>query len=165
MSCKINLSILVLALGLSSCYSFSGISIDADISTFNIDNFQNNAPNSVPSLAQNFTEDLKNKVRTETRLIENNREPDIEFKGTIVDYRVTSEAPQPGETASINRLTINIAIEYIHHKDEEKGWKSNFSHFFDFPSSTDLSSIQEAAIEEITEQLMEDIFNKAFTDW
>ena len=37
--------------------------------------------------------------------------------------------------------------------------------FFDFPNTQDLSSVQDAAIEEIVNQIMEYIFNEAFTDW
>lgn len=149
----------------SGCYSLSGVSIDPSVKTYFVYEFKNNALNSPSSLALTVTENLKDKIRTESRLAYTELNPDIEFKGTIVDYRVTSEAPQPGEISSINRLTILTSIEYIHNKDEEKGWKSNFSHFFDFPSSQDLSSIEEQAISEIFDQILEDIFNRAFTDW
>jgi hypothetical protein len=157
--------LLASSLFIAGCYSLSGISIDPDVNTYYIEPFKNNARNVVPSLAPILTEDLKEKIRTESRLLYIEREPDIEFKGTVVDYRVTSEAPQAGELTAINRLTIVTAIEYINNKNEDKGWKQNFSFFFDFPSSTDLSSVQDEAIEAISDQLMEDIFNKAFTDW
>lgn len=162
---------LSLALGIlfmlsqASCYSFSGISIDPNVKTYYVIQFKNNALNSPPALEQTVTEALKEKIRTESRLIFNDTEPDIEFDGSIVDFRVTSEAPQPGETAAINRLTIVTAVEYINNFDEEKGWKSNFSFFFDFPSSQDLSQVQDQAIQVILDQMMEDIFNRAFTDW
>ena len=149
----------------SGCYSFRGISIDPAVRTYYVGQFRNNAVNSPPTLEVTLTEDLKEKIRTESRLLLEETNPDIEFQGTVVDFRVTSEAPQPGETTAINRLTIVTAIEYIDNTNEDKGWKQNFSFFFDFPSSTDLISIQDDAIRVISDQLMEDIFNKAFTDW
>lgn len=162
---------LIMVLGLfyllfqSSCYSFSGISIDPSVQTYYVAQFKNNALNAPPILEQTVTEQLKEKIRTESRLTFNDTSPDIEFEGSIVDFRVTSEAPQPGESTAINRLTIITAVEYINNFNEEKGWKSNFSFFFDFPSSQDLSQVQDQAIEVILDQMMEDIFNKAFTDW
>lgn len=150
---------------LNQCYSLRGISIDPNVKTYFVGQFKNNATNAPPTLHQNFTEALKEKIRTESRLIYADTDPDIEFKGAIVDFRVSSEAPQPGELTALNRLTITTAIEYIDHKDEKKGWKSNFSFFYDFPSSQDLLSIQEDAISVISNQMMEDIFNKAFTNW
>lgn len=149
----------------NQCYSLRGISIDPAVKTYFVSQFKSNATNAPPNLNQTFTEALKEKIRTESRLTYADTDPDIEFKGTIVDFRVSSEAPQPGETTALNRLTITTAIEYIDSKDEKKNWKSNFSFFYDFPSSQDLLSIQEDAIQVISTQMMEDIFNKAFTDW
>ena len=154
-----------LALLLPACYSLSGVSIDPGIDTYYVAPFKDNADNAPAGLSTDLTEALKEKIRTQSRLLYIEQDPDLEFRGTVVDYRITAEAPQPGERTSINRLTIVTAVEYIHHRDEEKGWKSNFSFFFDFPSTTDLSSIETEANRVIIDQIMEDIFNKAFTDW
>lgn len=148
-----------------SCYTLSGISITDDIRTYYVEQLRNNANNAPPTLPQTLTESLKEKIRTESRLVFSDNTPDIEFRGSVVDFRVSAEAPQPGEVTAINRLTIILAIEYINNQDNKKNWKNNFSFFYDFPSTQDLSSIQETAITAITRQLMEDIFNKAFTDW
>lgn len=150
---------------LASCYSFRGTSIPENVNTYYIAPFKNNALNSAPALATNFTEALKEKVRTQSRLVYTETDPHVEFLGTIVDYRVTSEAPGPNEIVAINRLTINTAVEFVNHLAPDQNWKNNFSFFFDFPSSTDLSAIEEQAIETILDQLVEDIFNKAFTNW
>jgi hypothetical protein len=153
----------------SSCYTFSGVSVDYDtMKTYYVGNFQNNALNAPPILPQTLAEALREKVRLDSRLVQTDVNPDIEFKGTLVDFRVTAEAPQGGnnrESTSVNRLTIVTAVEYINYKAEDKGWKSNFSFFYDYPSTQDLSTVQDEAIEEIVDQMMEDIFNKAFTDW
>ncbi|MEL7221320.1 MAG: LPS assembly lipoprotein LptE [Bacteroidota bacterium] len=146
-------------------YSLRGISIPADVSTYYVGQFKNNALNAPPTLAIETAEALKEKIRRESRLILNETEPDVEFQGTIVDFRVTAEAPQPGESSAINRLTIITAVEYISNKNEEDGFKQNFSFFFDFPATTDLSAVQTQAIEDILAQITEDIFNKAFTNW
>lgn len=160
---------LCFSLTASSCYTFSGISVDYSVmKTYYIPIFQNNALNAPPILPQTLAEELREKIRQDSRLIQTDTDPDIEFNGTLVDFRITAEAPQGGdlrESTSVNRLTIVTAVEYINNKDEEKGWKSNFSFFFDYPSTQDLSSIQDEAIEVILDQIMEDIFNKAFTDW
>jgi hypothetical protein len=161
---------LALLLGLlsSGCYSFKGISIDySQVSTYFVEQFDNNAINAPPAISVRLTEDLKEKIRTESRLLLSDTDPDIFFEGTVVRYEVTAEAPQPGEVTSVNRLTIVTAVQYTNNVNEEKGWKSkkNFSFFFDFPSSSSLTDVEEEAISAISEQMMEDIFNEAFTDW
>lgn len=157
--------LLLLALLLSSCYSFRGISVPEGAERVTIDLFQDNAVNSPPTLALETTETLRNKVRDEARLQIVEQNPDLEFEGTLVDFRVSAEAPRPGEFAALNRLTIIVAVKYINHMDEsDEGWTSNFSFFFDFPGTTTLASVQDEAIEEILDQITEQIFNKAFAD-
>ncbi len=150
----------------SGCYTLSGVSIDPAIyKSYYVEQFTNTADNAPPALAQEASEALKEKIRTDSRLVLNETAPDLEFKGRIVDYVVTFEAPQPGEQAAINRLRITLAIEYIDHKEEKKSWKQNFQFFYDYPSSVDLTSVQPQAHQAILNQIMEDIFNKTFTDW
>lgn len=166
------ISLLLVVALTPACYTFSGVSVDYTVmKTYYVGDFKSNAINSPPILPQTFAEALRQKVRNESRLVQSDVSPDIEFKGTIVDFRITAEAPQGGatqqsrESTAVNRLTIVTAIEYINHKDEEKSWKSNFSFFYDYPSNQDLAQVQDEAIEVISDQMVEDIFNKAFTDW
>lgn len=159
------LACLLPVLFLVGCYSFKGISIPEGAKQVVIDQFESNALNAPPTLALDITEELRNKVRDEARLQIVEGDPDLEFKGTLVDFRVSAEAPQPGEFAGLNRLTIIVAVEYINHIDEKaKGWKSNFSFFFDFPGTSSLAAVQDEAVRSILEDITEQIFNKAFAD-
>ena len=105
------------------------------------------------------------KVRAESRLVLSEEEPDIEFRGTLVDYRITAEAPRTGESTAINRLTITLAISYFNNRTNTEIWQKNFSFFYDFSSAIDFSSVQETANKAISKQIMEDIFNAAFSNW
>jgi hypothetical protein len=98
-------------------------------------------------------------------LVLSETEPDIEFRGTLVDYRITAEAPRTGESTAINRLTITLAISYFNNRKNTEIWQKNFSFFYDFSSAIDFSSVQETANKAISKQLMEDIFNAAFSNW
>jgi len=149
----------------TQCYSFKGISIPADVSTYYIPVFEIRTDNAPPTIGQQFSERLKDKVRNESRLQWNEEEPDIEFTGAITGFRVNPVAPQPGETVAINRLEINVSVNFINNKDEKKNWKQTFSFFNDFPTNVNLLDVQTELVENIYEQLVEDIFNKAFTDW
>ena len=148
-----------------ACYSFKGISIDPSIKTFYItlfDTLPNDAP---PTLGQDFTETFRDKIRNESRLNLKDTDPDIDFTGSISSFRVTSEAPEPGETTSFNRLTISVSVEYINNRDEDNKWKKNFSFFANFPADQNLLDVQDNLISTINDQIVEDIFNFAFTDW
>lgn len=156
----------VIALTNSGCYTLSGVSIDPAVyKTYYVLQFDNSTDNAPPTLAQEASEALKEKIRTDSRLTLNDTQPDIEFKGRITDYAISFEAPRPGEFAALNRLRISIAVEYTDNKDEKKSWKQTFQFFFDYATTVDLASIQQQAHQVILNQIMEDIFNKTFTDW
>lgn len=136
-----------------------------DLKTYYIPQFINNAENSLPNLPIQMTEALKDKVRLQSTLKYTDEDPDIELRGTLVDFRISSEAPRVGETTAINRLTITLAIEYYNNRTQKEIWKRNFSFFYNYPADQDFSVVQETAIRTISNQLMEDIFNAAFSDW
>ena len=158
--------LLAMSTAFTACYRFTGISVDyTTTKTYYVPSFKNNADDAPAGLGNDMTFALTEKVRQESRLVYNDQNPDIEFVGTLVDYRITSEAPAQGERTAVNRLTIVVAVEYINHVEESKGWKSNFSFFYDWPSNESFSSVEFEATQTIIDQINEDIFNKAFTDW
>ncbi|MDX1476427.1 MAG: LPS assembly lipoprotein LptE [Saprospiraceae bacterium] len=160
------LSFLVFTLtGCGSCYTFQGFSIDPSLTTFYVSDFRSTVSNAPPTIGQTFTESLKEKVLRESRLEANDEDPDIEFSGTVSNFRVSSVSPEPGEFAALNRLEISIALQYTNHRDDEASWSQTFSHFEDFPAQQNLLDVQDELIENIFEQILEDIFNKAFTNW
>ncbi|MBK6932830.1 MAG: hypothetical protein IPH12_18970 [Saprospirales bacterium] len=153
---------------IGGCYTFKGISIDPNIKSFFVRNFENIAPNAPPTLAVDFTERLKDKVRTETPLQLKSDSPDAEFSGRVIDFRVVPVAPKPGETVALNRLEIHFQVSYVVNLDKvEGGWASEktFSHFAEFANDKDLLTVQDELIRQISDQLLEDIFNAAFNNW
>ncbi|MGB3801364.1 MAG: LPS assembly lipoprotein LptE [Lewinella sp.] len=165
------LLLVLLAFGLISCYSFRGISIPAGVETAYVPVFQNNALTAPPTLPLDITEALRDKVRDEARLVISDEQPDIEMRGTLVDFSVSAEgATAADETAAyarLNRLTIVVAIEYINLSDPTaENWKSNFSDYYNFDGNVALASVQDEAIEEILDNINEKIFNRAFAgEW
>ena len=156
----------VLALLISSCYTFKGISIDySKVNTFSIGEFPNNAPNVVPTLSQDFIQALQLKVISESRLGSTPANGDVEFNGSITGYAITSVAPQPGETTAFSRLTITIQVEFINNTDPEQNWTQSFNWFSDYDASENLANVQEDLHETILTEIVENVFNKAFTNW
>ncbi len=164
---KISIYSLLIMCVLSSCsfYSFNGINIDESIKTFYIKPYDNTALVVVPSLSQTFTEKLKERIRRDTRLKFSDRNPDIEFVGTIVGYDVTSEAPLKDGNSGFNKLTIRVKIEHINNLNEKENWTQEFSFFENFPSNTNLNEVQNDIIKRLAVKINEDIFNRAFGNW
>lgn len=146
-------------------YSFKGTSIPAEVDSYFVERFDVRASNAIPTLGQTLSEALKDKIRAESNLEQLETDPDIEFRGVVTDYYISSEAPQAGETTAFNRLTITLSVEYIYHLNEEKNWKESFRSFSDFGSDVNLIDVQDELIDAIQIEMIEKIFNKAFNDW
>lgn len=166
-TCK-NWFILILVSGLfSSCgfYSFTGTSIPPDIEHFSVQYFQNNASIVAPLLSQNFTEKLKNKFISDTRLQIVTSNGDFNFSGYIRDYRIEPVAIQGDATTNLNRLSITVHVKMECSKHPKLAFEQDFVSFMDFDATRNFSSIESTLIEEITEMLVQQIFNKAAINW
>jgi len=161
-------TIVVFACVLSSCrYTFNSASVPAEVKTYFVDVFEVDARNAPAIIGQDFSNLLTDKIRRESRLDPIDVDPDIVFEGNITRFEVTYEAPQPGETTAFNRLNMTIRVSYIDSINESRSWEDPipFSFFFDYASDANLIDIQDEAIDAIFDQLAEDVFNRAFTNW
>ena len=155
-------NILLCACGI---YSFTGASITSDAETVSIGYFQNNASMVQPTLSNNMTESLKDQFISQTNLSLTDASGDLQFEGEITGYKVKPIAIQANETAAQNRLTISVKVTFTNTLDENQNYSQSFSHYADFDSSQDLSSVETELIDQIVEVLSENIFNKAVANW
>mgnify|MGYP001579832691 CR=1 FL=1 len=151
-SCKVN-------------YSFSGASIPEDVKTVSVKTFQNFAPLANVNLTQSFTEALKDKFLSQTNLDIVSKNGDLQFEGSITGYTITSVAIQGNETAALNRLSITAKVKFTNMKDKEQDFETSFTRYSDYESSQNLASIEDQLIKDINDQLTQDIFNKAVSNW
>lgn len=146
-------------------YSFTGASIPPEAETIHIAYFPNRAELVEPTLSQTITEALKDKFISETNLTIVNQGGDLILEGSITEYNTQPVAIQGDDQAAMNRLTISIQVIYTNTIEEAMSFESRFSRYSDYSSNQNLSTVQEALIEEITQDLVEDVFNKAVVNW
>jgi outer membrane lipopolysaccharide assembly protein LptE/RlpB len=152
---------------LTSCgvYSFTGASISPEVKTISIINFPNNAPLVQPTLSLELTNALKEKFTSQTNLSLVQRDGDLHIEGEITGYSTQPMAIQGNEQAAQNRLTVTVRVRFTNVIEPQKSYESTFSRFADYPSSQNLSSVEEGLLQVINEALVEDIFNKAVVNW
>ena len=158
---------IVLAAFLSACgfYSFTGASISPDVKTVVVQYFPNRAATIQPTLSQVFTERLKDYFLEQSNLSLEADGGDLNFSGEIVKYEIKPIAIQANEQAAQNRLTISVKVKFENTKDESKNFEQKFSRYADYDSSQSLANVEEDLIEQISNELAEDIFNKAVVNW
>lgn len=118
-----------------------------------------------PVLSQTLTEKLKSKFISETNLSIQEEQGDFEFSGAITGYTVSPVAAQNSEDANLNRLTITVTAKLECKKKPELSFEQSFQNFQDFDARTNFSSIESALIDEISDMLIQQIFNKAAINW
>ena len=146
-------------------YSFSGSSIPKDAQSIYIFEIQNNSPLSSPELSNLITENLNNYVLSETSLRLSKENPDLSFSGKISKYTINPISINSQESASQNRLSIEVDIEYINFLDSLKSFSKKFSNYVDFSSSENFVEIESELNDELVKKLIEDIFNASFSNW
>ena len=158
----------ILTLILNGCkvnYSMSGASIAPDVKTITIKYFTKTASLGPTTLSQVFTERLKEKFLTQSSLTIQNGNSDLTLEGTISSYVISPQAIQANEIAATNRLSITVNVKFTNLKDEKQNYETTFSHYSDYPSSQNITSIEDKLINDITDQLVDDIFNKSVINW
>lgn len=146
-------------------YSFTGASIPPEAKTITVVYFVNNAPFVEPSLSQSLTDVLRDKFQSQTSLVFVKDGGDLQLEGSITDYSTRPVAIQGNETAALNRLSISVKVRFTNLIDPTKDFETTFTRFEDYPSSEELSDVQDQLISEIDDALVDDIFNKAVVNW
>jgi hypothetical protein len=155
-------------------YSFTGASVQPDVKTVSVMQFQNTAPLVQPALANLLTERVRDKFLQQSRLRLRPTDGDLQLSGEITAYAISPAAisaqiPGQGlagsERAALNRLTITVNVKFENTKYPDQNWEKSFSNFSDFSATTNLAQVELGLIDEINEKLSQDIFNKALGSW
>lgn len=161
--------IFFVAVLLSGCkVSFNGASIPEGMKTVNVLFFENTAPLVIPYLSQEFTEELKTRIRTQTKLSITQGDADGVFEGRITNYEIRPVAIQDNSqpTAGANRLSITVNVKYTNNINSKQSYEESFTRFRDVSATGgSIETLQRGLINEINEDLAEDIFNRAFAQW
>ncbi len=155
-------SVLLTACGI---YSFTGASIPTEAKTVSVQYFNNKAATIHPNLSQVFTEKLKDIFIEQTNLTLSENDGDLSFTGYISKYQINPMAIQSNETAGQNRLTIEVNVTFKSTIDSKANFEQTFSRYRNYNSSENISEVEETLIDEISKELVEDIFNKSVVNW
>lgn len=162
------ISVAAISLTFQSCkisYSFTGANLSPAVKTYSVYYFPNRARLINPTLSQNFTEGLREKLQRQTSLNELSENGDLEFEGQITGYEVRPMSIQKDDLAAKNRLTVSIKVKYTNNKSPEENFERSFSAYEDYDSNLTISDIEDELSELIITKLTDDIFNATIANW
>lgn len=166
------LSIISLVILLSSCWPYSVSlrdtgSMPPEWKTFTVKTLENNAANAPLNLAPKLSEDIKDGIQNNTRLLLNtkNGQGEVNIEGVVTNYSLIPVALQQGDNAAKNRLSITVQFSIFISKPKEETMKLTTSRFVDYNSNTDLASVEQNLLAQINEQIVQDVINKLLSNW
>ncbi len=164
---KWHLLMVSVVLVFSGCgiYSLTGASVPPQAKTISIQYFPNKAALVEPTLSPVFTNILRDKFTTQLNLNMVDRNGDLAFDGEITDYKTIPVAIQSDQTAAMNRLTITVNVRFVNKFEPDNDFEQKFTEFAEYSSDQDFNSVKATLIEQISDALADDIFNKAVINW
>lgn len=173
MACKcaraLLLTLFMAFVSLSGCrisVKMNGSALDYNIyKTISVSEFPIRAALVYPPLQQTFENTLLDYISRNTRLQTTDGTGDLQLEGEITGYNLTPQAVTEDAIASMTRLTISVRVKYIDNKEEGKDVDQTFSAYRDFPSSEMLTDVQDQLCTEISQELVELIFNSTLGNW
>ncbi len=151
----------------STCkYSFKDTSpIPPDVTTFRVNYLENKARYVNPLLSPQLTEDLKQKIRSNTRLIQVNADSaNYDISGYVSDYIVSTSGIN-GTEASTNLLTVSFHLIFKNNLDLDKNFEADITTAYNFAATQNIAQVQPALTPEIVKNTVDGIFNKIFSNW
>lgn len=145
--------------------SMSGVNIPADVKSFSVGYFENKAPLINPTLSQKFTENLKDKFLKNTNLTLIPSNGDYKISGEIIDYNIQPVASNANTGAQKNRFNMSVKVQFECPKHPETNFNNTFSHFQEFDASQSFQSVETALSEQVTEQIVQKIYNEIALKW
>ncbi len=150
----------------SVSYKLNGSALDYSIyKTISVSNFPIRAALVYPPLQQTFENALLDYIARNTRLQVNDGPSDLSMEGEITGYNLTPQAVTENALASQTRLTITVRVKYTDSKNDRNNVDQSFSAYKDFDANEMLTDVQDELCQQITEQLVDLIFNATLGNW
>ena len=142
-------------------------SMPVEWKTFSVVTLENNAPNTPLSYATLLSEELKDGVQNNTRLLLNSNSDSSEviIEGVITNYIISPIALLDGDNASQNRLSISVKFDIFISKPEEDQMTLTSTRFVDYDSNEDLGTVEGELLDQVNDQIVQDVINKLLSNW
>lgn len=152
-------------LGSCGVYSFKDVSIPPEVKTIRIQYIENRARYVNPQLSPQLTDRLRTKINNQTRLTPvQTEDAHYDVGGYVSDYTVTTSGIS-NQQAATNRLTVTIHLVFVNRLDQTKNFEADVSRNFDFSASLSLNQAEAQLGETIVRNMVDEIFNRIFSNW
>lgn len=160
---------LITAVGITSCaisYKLNGASIDyTTTKTISFEYIPIKAAMVYAPLAVTFNDELQAKYANQTKLEQVRSDGDLQLSGAITGYSLTPQAVKKDSYAAETRLTIKVKIKFVNKNNKTENFDKEFTAYRDFDATQMITDVQDGLCEEMTKEIVEQIFNATVANW
>ena len=161
------LTLLIAVFSFATCkYGFKDTApIPLEVKNFRVNYLENKAQYINTQLSPQLTEQLKQKIRNTTRLSQTNSDDaHYDISGYVSQY-YASTVSISNNNSSGNRLTVGFHLIFKNTLDYKKSFEADLMRTFDFDARISLQDAERTLNESIVRNLVDEIFNKIFSNW
>jgi len=163
------LTVSIFSLLCNSCFSvkYSATGATPPGKTFSIQYIENQARIVEPGLSQQFTEALKDYIQSNSKsLVLVNGTGDNDFEAFITGYEPSTPSTiVAGDVAAQNKFTVTVKVRYTCNVNPELDFESSFSRYRMYSADSNFETVKVELTEDILEEILEDIYKRAFVNW
>lgn len=160
---------LLAILSFSSClkYSFTGASIPPGVNSVYIPFFPDRSRSGLGDLSDRLNRILIDRFINQSKLNLASSEEDAD---AILDGSISSYSNRPfsiggDEQANQNQVQISVTASFIYTKNDSPEWDKAFSGSFTFDPTDDPITGEQNAADQALEQIANNMFNDAVSNW
>lgn len=160
------LMILFLTCTFATCkYSTRDTSpIPPEVKTFRVNYLENKARYVNPMVTPQLRDKLQQKIIGQTRLRQTNSDDaHYDISGYLSDYSVTTTGIS-GQNASTDRLNVSFHLDFKNTLTQ-KVISADITRNYDFNAQYSLQQAEAVLLNDIIKNMVDDIFNKIFSNW
>ncbi|OQP65708.1 hypothetical protein A4R26_14385 [Niastella populi] len=150
----------------SGCYSFKDIGqIPKEVKTFRVTYIENKARYINPQLSPQLSDRLRQKIMGQTRLAGvQTEDAHYDIGGQVTGYTFSTTGISQ-QQATTQRLTVTIHINFRNNLDPSKNFEADVSRNFDYSAGLTITQAEQQLNETIIKQMVDEIFNRIFSNW
>ena len=112
-----------------------------------------------------FNTKLKDEFASHTKLQQVRRNADLKIDGEITQYQQRNKAVSAEGSSSMVELTMTVNVRFTNNVKHEEDFEKQFSSSRSYDSRQSLNSVQEELVTQMTEDLVDQIFNATVANW
>ncbi len=156
-------------LAMVSCtvtYKFNGASIDYEkTKTIQITPFPLRSAYTWAPMQSIFNNRLTDVFATQTKLIQVNRNGDLQIAGEITGYEQYNKSISADGLASQVQLKMTVNVRFVNNKNHTEDFERQFSATAEYDSSQQLTAVQEELVTQMVKDIVDQIFNATVANW